>query len=361
MAEALELLEKPTGEGREERTSRKENPREGKIGEEPASKKGKVAEGGIEGGCNQLGRGMAKRKGSLASRESASSQREGEAKISKGDVEDECDQIRCAIHALKWKRPALETKERELKAIIKAKNKLEVRRKKLVLLEMSKPNLKNLKNLTCGRIGELKERERQLEVQQRRLDNQLTPLRLEVEQLQSFLPKRKRLEDGCNELEVENAQRLDTLPKELWEKIFDNVDENDLFPLALSCRYFRQKQKELVARTRQSGPGSGKPRLALKTNLKRKLWEGQPASAEYLRFCSKEKVPSAAKNASSAEVMKTVYVKYLAAFHGYLPLLQQLQAASEGFHSKNFPEKIFQSAGESSPLLFLHFLLCFGD
>ena len=200
LAKALKLLEKPTGEGREERTSRKENPREGKIGEEPASKKGKVAEGGIEGGCNQLGRGMAKRKGSLASRESASSQREGEAKISKGDVEDECDQIRCAIHALKWKRPALETKERELKAIIKAKNKLEVRRKKLVLLEMSKPNLKNLKNLTCGRIGELKERERQLEVQQRRLDNQLTPLRLEVEQLQSFLPKRKRLGDGSRSL-----------------------------------------------------------------------------------------------------------------------------------------------------------------
>ena len=62
MAEALELLEKPTGEGREERTSRKENPREGKIGEEPASKKGKVAEGGIEGDCNQLGRGMSKRR-----------------------------------------------------------------------------------------------------------------------------------------------------------------------------------------------------------------------------------------------------------------------------------------------------------
>jgi len=347
LAEALELLEKPTGEGREERTSRKENPREGKIGEEPASKKGKVAEGGIEGGCNQLGRGMAKRKGSLASRESASSQREGEAKISKGDVEDECDQIRCAIHALKWKRPALETKERELKAIIKAKNKLEVRRKKLVLLEMSKPNLKNLKNLTCGRIGELKERERQLEVQQRRLDNQLTPLRLEVEQLQSFLPKRKRLEDGCNELEVENAQRLDTLPKELWEKIFDNVDENDLFPLALSCRYFRQKQKELVARTRQSGP---ERRLALKTNLKRKLWNRQPASADYLRFCSKEKVPRDFGQKRD-EIIKT-----LAAFHGYLPLLQELPKSK----TKEEIELLWitRSAGESSSsqsLLLLYF------
>ena len=57
-----------------------------------------------------------------------------------------------------------------------------------------------------------------------------------------------------DEREVESTQRLDKLPKEVWEKILDELDENDLFPLALSCRYFRQKQKELVARTRQSEP-----------------------------------------------------------------------------------------------------------
>merc|ERR1719305_303071 len=67
--------------------------------------------------------------------------------------------------------------------------------------------------------------------------------------------------------EVENARRLDKLPPEVWEKVLDHLDENDLFPLALSCRYFRQKQKELVAPTRQRGPESGKPRLALKTDL----------------------------------------------------------------------------------------------
>ena len=69
--------------------------------------------------------------------------------------------------------------------------------------------------------------------------------------------------------EVESTQRLDKLPQEVWGKILDHLEENDLFPLALSCRYFRQKQKELVARTRQSG----KPPLALRTNLKRKLKE----------------------------------------------------------------------------------------
>ena len=54
---------------------------------------------------------------------------------------------------------------------------------------------------------------------------------------------------------VENAQRPDKLPQEVWEKILAELDENDLFPLALSCRYFRQKQKELVERTRQQRPG----------------------------------------------------------------------------------------------------------
>ena len=90
---------------------------------------------------------------------------------------------------------------------------------------------------------------------------------------------------------VESIQWLDKLPREVWEKIFDNVDENDLFPLALSCRYFRQKQKELVARTtRPSGRESGVSRLALKTTVLHRLVYVQPASADYLQFCSKEEV-----------------------------------------------------------------------
>merc|ERR1712046_315176 len=101
-----------------------------------------------------------------------------------------------------------------------------------------------------------------------------------------------------------------------WEKILDHLDDNDLFPLALSCRYFRQKQKELVARSRESGPESGKPRLTLKTNLRRKLEKGKPASAEYLLFCSKERV--------SKGISKAIYVMRLAAYHGPLPLLEEL-------------------------------------
>ena len=70
---------------------------------------------------------------------------------------------------------------------------------------------------------------------------------------ENLLSKRKRLKDVCDAREAENAQRLE-LPLEVWEKI---VEENDLFPLALSCRYFRQKQKELVERSRQDGPEMG--------------------------------------------------------------------------------------------------------
>ena len=115
--------------------------------------------------------------------------------------------------------------------------------------------------------------------------------------------------------DAENSKRLDKLPQEVWEKIFDILDEDNLFPLALSCRYFRQKQKELVARTRQKGPGREK---VLKTNLQRKLEEGQPASADYLQFCSKEKA------SSDDGQEKALSVRYLAAFHGHLPLLQEL-------------------------------------
>ena len=184
-------------------------------------------------------------------------------------------------------------------------------------------------------------------------------------------PRSKATKEGHDAREVENGQRLlEKLPPEVWEKILDHLGENDLFPLALSCRYFRQKQKELVARDVLNKRCID--RRALRTSLKQPLWwppylSRDPVSAEYPRFCSKEEASMDAAQKRNClgypvrEWSLSWRINCLAAFHGYLPLLQQLQAASEGFHSKNFPEKIFQSAGESSPLLFFHFLLCFGD
>ena len=139
---------------------------------------------------------------------------------------------------------------------------------------------------------------------------------------------RRTRSKAAEERRDESIQRLDKLPQELWEKILDELDENDLFPLALSCRRFRQKQKELVAR--QSRRESGKPRLTLKTKLRSWPSGSQPASADYLRFCSKQKG-------------RNEIVRRLAAFHGHLPLLQELLKTSN-----NLPHSITNAAGESS-------------
>ena len=149
-------------------------------------------------------------------------------------------------------------------------------------------------------------------------------------------------------------QRLDRLPPEVWEKILlDHLEDDDLFPLALSCRFFRQKQKELVVRMRKKKNGSkrGRPRRALRTNLRRKLDEGQPASLEYLQFCSEEKL------LSGEGWKKTKYIKCLAAYHGYLPLLQELQGPS--WTNDYYDERIARAAGKSlSHSIF--YLFCFG-
>ena len=188
-------------------------------------------------------------------------------------------------------------------------------------------------------------------------------LRREMEQVQrNSLPKRERLEAVCNSREVENAQGLDKLPKEVWERITGNLDDSDLFPLALSCRYFREKQKELVARTGQNEPVSVKPRRVLQTNLQRKLKECQPVSAEYLQFCSKK-----------TSSLKTVYhwgrmtqssadawgiIRRLAAFHGHPILLKRLLRPSYAF-SNEVIQELSMYAGESF-LQSLLLLLCFG-
>ena len=212
-----------------------------------------------------------------------------------------------------------------------------------------------------------------LEAKQGKLEEQLGPLRREEEQVQqSLLAKIKRLE------EVKNAQRLGKLPQEVWAKVLDELGENDLFPLALSCRFFRQKQKELVARSRESGPESGKPRLTLKTTLHYRPVQCPPASAEYLQFLKNcEILPvdrvddSKALGRTESEYVEFIYpahleasfvkdkcIRRVAAYHGHLPLLQELLEES---YEKD-PEDLAQSAGESFSLRFsssIWLLTCF--
>ena len=210
-----------------------------------------------------------------------------------GGVEDECDQLRCVVRELERERAKVSAQQREL------------------------------------------------EEQKRRLDEQLRPLRIKEEQVQrKLLPKRARLQ------EIENARLLDKLPKEVWEKILGEFEDAELFPMALSCRYFRQKQKELLARPRQRElEWRGSPRRASATNILRWPQKGQRASAEYLRFIRKEKVPR-----ESTNLQKAKYVRWLAAYHGHLPLLQELLA-----DLKTLNVQIAKNAGGPPSSQSLHF------
>ena len=195
--------------------------------------------------------------------------------------------------------------------------------------------------LLCGRVAERRKMAKRKRSSEIRLHPRTTP-------------KHER-----DAREVANARRLDKLPPELWVKILDHLESDDLFPLALSCRYFRQKQKELVARP--NCLKCGKPCLALVTSLERKgllcRRECRPASAEYLRFCHKEKAgkPRSYSQKNDKGEYHAVLIKRLAAFHGHLPLLQELRAGL-----KRVDSEITKQAGESFPpqsllLLFLRF------
>ena len=56
----------------------------------------------------------------------------------------------------------------------------------------------------------------------------------------------QELRSVCATLEAKNEKLLGRLPPELWQKILDeNVLQNDVVALAMTCRFFREKQKDL--------------------------------------------------------------------------------------------------------------------
>ena len=61
---------------------------------------------------------------------------------------------------------------------------------------------------------------------------------------------------SCAKLEAKNEERLShfrRLPAELWQKIVDeNVHQNDMVALAMTCRFFREKQKEFEKKVETS-------------------------------------------------------------------------------------------------------------
>ena len=60
---------------------------------------------------------------------------------------------------------------------------------------------------------------------------------------------RREMVSLCARLEAKNEKLLRRLPPELWQKILDeNLHQNDLLALAMTCRFFREKQKDLGRR-----------------------------------------------------------------------------------------------------------------
>ena len=267
---------------------------------------------------------MAKRKGSSSSGPSKVAKKGNETKTSDKGVNDTFRQLTRETRVLDGKLAELSEKESKLE---NKKRKLEDQRR------------------------ELEKNEHKVEELKRDAEEQLRSLRREVEQVQQDrLPTRNLLKDVCSAREVENAHPLGKLPPEVWEKILANLGENDLFPLALSCRYFRQKQKELVARARQNKAPPPTLKTTLKANfapdLVRKHRETLPASAEYLKFCMKEEEFRNRKKAGC--------LQYLAVLHGHLPLLQD----QDFLDPDEIHRGITKVAGESSPSQSL-LLLCF--
>ena len=137
----------------------------------------------------------------------------------------------------------------------------------------------------------------------------------------------------------------------MWAKVLDSLDENDHFPLALSCRYFRQEQKELVARSRQQGPESGEPRVALRTSLKwQKRKQIQCGTDDYLWFCYKEKI------SEDVEETKVKCIRRLAAYFGRLSSLRQILDAEDQLKPFRPPPDVMWSAAGGGQLEILKWL-----
>ena len=57
---------------------------------------------------------------------------------------------------------------------------------------------------------------------------------------------RRDLLSLCADFEAKNEKLLNCLPPELWSKIVDEIlHQNDELALAMTCRFFREKHKEL--------------------------------------------------------------------------------------------------------------------
>merc|ERR1711934_479497 len=150
-----------------------------------------------------------------------------------------------------------------------------------------------------------------------RLDREIEAMEAELRRLSEQLNEKRR-ERASIDTE-ENEARLGKLPQEVWDKVFDELDRNDLFPLASSCKYFRHKQKELLARKRWEW-------MRMVTG-----WSGEEVcdlphqSQAYLKWLFRCSEMLGEKQHQENKIFLTA----AAAHHGYLPLVK-LFGSEEG-------------------------------
>merc|ERR1711934_337727 len=150
-----------------------------------------------------------------------------------------------------------------------------------------------------------------------RLDREIEAMEAELRRLSEQL-NGKRRERASIDTE-ENEARLGKLPQEVWDKVFDELDRNDLFPLASSCKYFRHKQKELLARKRGEW-------MRMVTG-----WSGEEVcdlphqSQAYLKWLFRCSEVLGEKQHRENKIFLTA----AAAHHGYLPLVKLFGSEEE--------------------------------
>ena len=98
-------------------------------------------------------------------------------------------------------------------------------------------------------------------------------------------PQQQQLPD---DIEKENAAVLDKLPREVWERILDSLGQDDLFPFALTCRYFRDLRLGAVTAANDS---KSRWRTVMRTELKTYTYIQTSEDVVYLPTIEEGKYP----------------------------------------------------------------------
>ena len=117
-------------------------------------------------------------------------------------------------------------------------------------------------------------------------------------------PYRRRLSTGDN-----LQSRLPRLPSDVWSKITDCLDESSLFAFAMSCRFFREKQREV------------KYKKEMITRFLTMAFIPRPMTKAYLKWACEVEA-----NENESLRRRRTYLAHLAARYGHLDVLKSFES-----------------------------------